>query len=60
VLFFFFGPGGIAGLLCFFAIRASYHRRAQQVPRLAIVVLIVLALISCYVGVVISFSKWGT
>jgi uncharacterized membrane protein len=60
VLAFFFAPGlTAAGLAVWLLYR--FYRREESVPGpAAILVLIILAVVSCYMGVFVSFNTWGT
>jgi hypothetical protein len=56
---FFFGPGLAAAIVAMRMLRRAYTPTGG-VPPFAIALVVVLAFVSCYAGVVISFNTWGT
>lgn len=60
VMVFFFGPGIAAALVAWRMVGRVYQPRSQGARVLAKVLVILLTIISCYVGVFISFNTWGT
>src|SRR5262245_59452295 len=60
VLFFLVGPGTLAGAIAVWMLYRAYGAAGTKPPVLAVFVLVILALASCYAGVYISFNTWGT
>jgi len=60
VFFFVFGPGVVAAGLALRILYRAYAAAGSAPPMLAVFVIIILTLASCYAGVFISFNTWGT
>jgi len=60
VLAFFFAPGLTAAGLAVWLLYRFYQQEESVPGPAAILVLIVLAVASCYMGVIVSFNTWGT
>lgn len=59
-LFFLFGPGTIAAVSAWRMLNRHFRASSQRPGVLARTLLVVLTILSCYVGVFISFNTWGT
>ena len=59
VFTFFFGPGLAAAALSVWALYRFYGREESVPGPLAVFLVVLLAVVSCYVGVFVSFNTWG-
>ena len=57
---FYFGPGLAAAALALQLLYRAYRREALGPPALAVFIVVVLAVMSCYAGMVTSLTTWGT
>ena len=60
VVTFYFGPGLAAAALELQLLYRTYRREALGPPALAVFIVVVLAVMSCYAGIVASLTTWGT
>ena len=58
-LFVICGPGAIAAVFAHRILRRLYGNQNQQIPWRALVTLVLLALVSCYLGMFFSVNTWG-
>src|SRR5262245_4267523 len=60
MLAFFFAPALAAMLFALHRVVAFYRQVGRSVPVLVVAAVLLLALISAYMGVFVSFNTWGT
>jgi hypothetical protein len=60
VLIFICGPGLVGAAVALRMLYRTYAAADRRPPKSAVFVVVVLAVVSAYAGVVVSFNTWGT
>ena len=60
VLLFFFGPGIVASMIALRILYRTYGAEGHAPPLLAVLAIVLMTIVSCYLGVFVSFNTWGT